>query len=133
MAQREPVIAGQGEIAERGEAERHRDLIRAGRGERRLELARIDPDQRAAEDEGRNRDDQDAERHPESVQQDPMRLYGCRPARDSARRILFVGRERIGQASFARYRHAPVGSSVRGWPIEPTGASGKRRQAVWDG
>ena len=40
VAEREPVVAGQREIAQRGEAEGHQDLVAAGRREGRLELAR---------------------------------------------------------------------------------------------
>ena len=125
MAQREPVIARQREIADRDEPERHRDLIPARGGEGRLEFAGVNPDQRATEDEGRNRDDQDAERHPESVQQNAVRSKNDGPAVDSARQFLLLGQAWIGQASFFQFRHAPAGSSVRGWPIEPMVASGK--------
>ncbi len=60
MRERQPIVAGQREIADAGQAERHRDLIGAGRRERRLEAPGIDAEQRAAENDGRNRNDEDS-------------------------------------------------------------------------
>ena len=50
MPERQAVVAGQREIAQRGEGEGQSDLVAAGRRDRRLELAEVDMQQRAHED-----------------------------------------------------------------------------------
>ena len=82
MLQSQAVVAGQGEIAQSGKAEGHRDLIAAGRGEGRFELLRIDANERAEEDDRRNRNDQQAEDKAEAPQLRPARFDRRGPSRE---------------------------------------------------
>ena len=50
MAKRQSVIAGEREVAQRGEGEGEHELIAARPGDRRPELVRIDADERAHKD-----------------------------------------------------------------------------------
>ena len=104
MAQRQRVVAGQREVAQRREAERHRDLVAAGGGEGGLELAEVDADEDADEDDRREEDDRQAEGEADPVQQRPARGDRALPARQAVgprrrRRVvvtLFVRRALIG-------------------------------------
>ena len=60
MQQRQAIIAGEREIAERGQSESERDLARAGCRERRFELSGIDADDCARENERGYGDDKNA-------------------------------------------------------------------------
>ena len=112
MAQGEPVIAGQGDIADAGEAEGRRDLIRARRREGGLEAGGIDPDQGAAEDEGGNRDDEDADAQTDAAQQHRMFRRRHGQSRDQ-RAGLIRFRQARSPARFNLRRHAHGGSSQR--------------------
>ena len=74
MPERQAVVAGQGEIAQRSEGESQSDLVAAGRRDRRLELADVDMQQRAHEDGQRDADDEKARRQSEPPQSAPSAL-----------------------------------------------------------
>ena len=135
MPQGQTVVAGQGEIAQRGKPEGHRDLVAAGRREGGLELLRIDANERADEDDRRNRNDQQAEGQPQSPQQRPARRDRRRPSREA---VVGIGRPAVagvlvaGRAFLGLMRHPRPLLLASRPPISLARAPGKRASSDGD-
>ncbi len=109
MAKRQSVIAGQREIAQRGEGEGEHELIAARRGDRRLDLVRIDADKHAQKDGERAGNDDDAGRDAQPPKRGTVTRNGVDQAIDECRRLRrrrFDRRPVQSRASFLGLRHA---------------------------
>src|ERR1700727_1837912 len=114
MPQRQRVIAGEREIAQRGETESTGDLIAARAGDSGLELAWINRDNDEEENDQRDRDDSDARRDAEAPQQTLMTLQGTDEAVDPSGRGRSLLAGCAGPALFLSLAHAPPRIAVQG-------------------
>jgi hypothetical protein len=130
MPQRQSVVTRQGEITQPRQTEGQCDLIAAGRRESRLELRRIDPNERADEDDCRNGNDQQTERYAEAPQQRPARLDRRDPSGDAVRIDVWppaIGPLVGGRALPSLLRHSRPLSLLGRRPIGCARVPGKRR------
>src|SRR5579883_1544228 len=105
MAQRQRIVAGQGEVAQAGQEEGAGDLVATGAGDRRPELPDVDPEKGAREEEERDGDDDQAGGDAEPMQQRLPAFEGGDEPFEPLRRGR--GFSHPKRAFFRCSRHAP--------------------------